>query len=225
MEVRIDEKTKQREPQLMIGYAVIDGVNVSKTNDLLSGEIAQLIKEVRTKYPSRTAMYNSLPIKEMRELFRKNGIDPSKYAPSAEALLKRILDGKDLYRINNVVECNNLGSMRFELPMGVYNLANLVGGVTFRFGEANDFMDTMAKGKMNMKDIILTSDSEKLFGSPISDSPFAMINPDVKNVLLLVYGTNSFGRDNMVSAVKYTAGKIAEHAGGIVSQLEVISSN
>jgi DNA/RNA-binding domain of Phe-tRNA-synthetase-like protein len=224
MRVIIDEATRMKEPNFLVGYAIIQGVSVGKTQNLLKKEIMSVIHSVRDKYNSREEMYGSVAIKEMRDLFKKNGIDPTRYTPSAEALLKRIIDGKDLYRINNIVECNNMGSMRFELPMGVYDLDKLVGDVVFKFGSDSDTMDTMAKGTMGMKNILLTMDDEKLFGSPVSDSPHAMITESVRNVLLLVYGTSGVGREEIASATKYTAQKIAEHSGGIVSKLEVIAS-
>jgi len=224
MDVMIDKEAKMRNPGILIGYAVIEGVSVDKTQKTLKKEIMSVINSVKDKYHSRVDMYATKPIKEIRDLFKKTGIDPSRYTPSAEALLKRIIDGKDLYRINNVVECNNVGSMKFELPMGVYNLNRLVGDIVFKFGSDSDIMETMAKGEMNMKDILLTRDNEKLFGSPISDSPHAMITEDTKNVLLLVYGTTGIGKDYVSKATEYTARKITEYAGGIISKLEVIAS-
>jgi DNA/RNA-binding domain of Phe-tRNA-synthetase-like protein len=224
MEITIDKEAKTRNSEILIGYAIIEGVSIDNTQKPLKKEIMSVINSVKDKYHSRAEMYATKPIKEIRDLFKKTGIDPSRYTPSAEALLKRIIDGKDLYRINNVVECNNVGSMKFELPMGVYNFDRLVGDIVFKFGSDSDIMETMAKGEMNMKDILLTRDNEKLFGSPISDSPHAMITEDTKNVLLLVYGTTGIGKDYVSEATEYTARKITEYAGGVISKLEVIAS-
>ncbi len=224
MDILIDEETKTRNPNIIIGYSIIRNVSVNKSQKPLKKEIMNVVNSVKDQYSSRVDMYVAKPIKEIRDLFRKAGIDPSKYTPSAEALLKRIIDGKELYRINNVVECNNMGSMKFLLPMGVYNLDKLVGNIFFKFGSDSDVMTTMAKGEMNMKNILLTRDNEKLFGSPVSDSPHAMITADTKNILLLVYGTAGVGKDYVTKATEYTAKKIVEHAGGIISKLEVIKS-
>lgn len=224
MEIAIENETRAREPGLLVGYAIINDVSVAKAQKPLKKEIMSVVRSVRDKYASRSDMYVVPAIKGMRDMFKNNGIDPSRYSPSAEALLKRIIDGKDLYRINNVVECNNMGSMRFELPMGVYNSDNLVGDVVFKFGNNSDMMETMAKGEMNMNNILLTRDSEKLFGSPVSDSPHAMITENTKNILLLVYGTSIVGKEYIKEATEYTAKKIAEHAGGTIGRLEVITS-
>jgi|APSaa5957512622_1039677.scaffolds.fasta_scaffold56057_2 DNA/RNA-binding domain of Phe-tRNA-synthetase-like protein len=224
MKVLIAEETMTREPRLVIGYAVINDISVNKAEKPLKKEVLEVVNSVRDKYPSRIEMYVANAIKGMRDLFKRNGTDPSKYAPSAEALLKRIIDGKDLYRINNVVEGNNMGSMKFELPMGVYNMDNLTGDVVFQFGTNSEVMETMAKGGMNMENTLLTRDDEKPFGSPVSDSPRAMIAGNTKNVLLLVYGTSDVGEEYVAQATEYTAKKIIEHAGGSIGELEVISS-
>lgn len=224
MDIVIHDSIRNKEPGFLVGYAIINGVSVCKSQNPLKKQLMEVITDIKNKYSSREQIYLATAIRGMRDLFKRNGLDPSRYAPSAEALLKRIVDGKDLYRINNVVECNNLGSMKFELPMGVYNLDNLRGDITFQFGTELDVMDTMAKGQMNMKDIMLTRDAEKLFGSPVSDSPHAIITDTVKNVLLLVYGPLEVDGDYVLNATEYTAKKIIEHAGGTISRLEVITS-
>lgn len=224
MKIILDEEIKRKLPEFLIGYAIIKDASVEKSNNNLKNEIEKEINEVRKKYISKSDMYAILPIKEMREIFKKTGISANRYIASAEALLRRILDGKELYQINNVVECNNLGSIKFALPMGVYNTDNLSGDVLFKIGSDSDTMDTMAKGKINMKDILLTRDNEKLFGSPISDSPHTIINEKTKNILLLVYGTSGVGKEYIANATEYTAKKIMENSGGIISKLEVITS-
>ncbi len=224
MEIKIGKNIGEREPKFVVGYAFIKEVQIGKAEKSLKREIMEIIKEVRNKYEGRSQMYLSLPIKSMRDLFKRNGIDPSKYSPSAEALLKRIIDGKDLYRINNVVECNNMGSMKYELPMGVYDLDELVGDVIFQLGSEGDFMDTMAKGKMDMRDILFTRDNDKLFGSPISDSPYAMITEDTKNVLLLVYGTRDMAENYLLESTRSTAEKIVQYSKGNLDKFGTITT-
>ncbi len=222
MKIKFDHSVMQNEPGFTVGFAIVSGVTVKKAEKPLKKEIMAAITKAKQKHPSRSAIYSSLPIQSMRDLFKRNGIDPSKYAPSAEALLKRIVDGKDIYRINNVVECNNLGSITYELPMGVYDLSCLAGDVTFAFGTHLDVMDTMAKGKMSMSQCLLTKDSDKLFGSPISDSPHAMITEDSEDILLLVYGPREVGKDYVAKATRCVAEHISMHAQGTISEQGVV---
>jgi DNA/RNA-binding domain of Phe-tRNA-synthetase-like protein len=224
MKIKIDEDLKSEDFELLVGYAVVKDVSVNKAQKPLKKLLMEVMHSVKNKYSSRVEMYSSNKIKEMRNLFKYAGVKDNRYTPSAEALLKRIIDGGDLYRINNIVECNNMASMKFELPCGVYDLDKLVGDVTFKLGTNSDIMETMAKGKMNMENILLTKDEEKLFGSPVSDSPHTKISENSKNILLLVYGTSKIGKDYVLDATKYAAEQISTHADGVISGLEVIAS-
>jgi len=50
------------------------------------------------------------------------GKDPSPYRPSQEALLRGVLQGKGLFKINTVVDANNLISFRSQHSVGSYDL-------------------------------------------------------------------------------------------------------
>jgi hypothetical protein len=43
------------------------------------------------------------PIKALRDAYRALGNDPTRYRGSSEALVRRITQGKELYRVNTVV--------------------------------------------------------------------------------------------------------------------------
>ncbi|MFH1056851.1 MAG: phenylalanine--tRNA ligase beta subunit-related protein, partial [Candidatus Micrarchaeota archaeon] len=53
-----------------------------------------------------------------RKMYRAFGEDPTKRKPSAEALAKRVSNGESLPRVNGIVDCYNLVSLRNLLPIG-----------------------------------------------------------------------------------------------------------
>src|SRR6266851_725836 len=77
-------------------------------------------------------------IRGVRAMFRAWGVDPSRYRPSAEALLRRVVQGKGLYRICNVVDISNLGSIESGWPYGTYNRAAMEPPVALRLGQAGE---------------------------------------------------------------------------------------
>ena len=224
MNIKFHENMNSGAKGFFVGYAVIEGLQIERKNEALKKEIKTEINDIMNRFSAGTSeMYQYSPIVGMRDIFKAKGIDPTKSRPSAEALLKRIIDGKGLYTINTVVDCNNLGSIKYALPMGVYSLESIVGDVIFKFGE-NEYMETMAKGKLNVNGILVSKDSEKLFGSPVSDSPYAMITEKVKSVLLLVYGPANAGEEYVREATRFTANKIALYAKGQVAEIDVKKS-
>ncbi|MEM6966217.1 MAG: hypothetical protein AAF573_15740 [Bacteroidota bacterium] len=51
-------------------------------------------------------------IQSSRKGYKTLGKDPARYRLSAEALLRRVVKGKGLYRVNNVVDLLNLVSFK-----------------------------------------------------------------------------------------------------------------
>ncbi|MCF8231187.1 MAG: hypothetical protein K9J27_03280 [Bacteroidales bacterium] len=52
------------------------------------------------------------PVKDTRQAYKALGKKPARYRVSSEALHRRIIQGKGLYFINNVVDITNLVSIR-----------------------------------------------------------------------------------------------------------------
>jgi DNA/RNA-binding domain of Phe-tRNA-synthetase-like protein len=73
-----------------------------------------------------------------REAYSSFGAKPSRYPCSAEALLKRVLRGDDLPRINTLVDLYNAVSLRFVIPVGGEDLARTVGSSRLRFAAADE---------------------------------------------------------------------------------------
>jgi hypothetical protein len=102
------------------------GVRVLQTPSELKAILEELAAGVAEQYKSATI--SEIPVvKAVRTIFHKTGVDPTRYRPSSEALLRRVLKGKGLYFINSVVDVVNLlfiedaaayGRIRCGLPEG-----------------------------------------------------------------------------------------------------------
>lgn len=74
----------------------------------------------------------------VRRLFKSVGIDPSRYRPSGEALVRRIMKDQGLYHINAIVDINNICSMESLFPLGAYVRSRIQGDVTIRLGRNDE---------------------------------------------------------------------------------------
>ncbi len=57
-------------------------------------------------------------IEASRKAYRACGKDPTRYRLSSESLLRRVLKGKGLYKVNNIVDINNLLSLKYHYSIG-----------------------------------------------------------------------------------------------------------
>jgi len=117
------------------------------------------------------------------------GKDPSRYRGAAEALVRRLISGRRLYKINNVVEINNLISLQCLHPVASYDAERIDGEVRFRLGHRCESYKGIGKEIINTEDLPVFADNLGAFGSPTSDSERTMIRP---NTLMIVIAIMSF---------------------------------
>lgn len=125
-------------------------------------------------------------IKESRQAYKNIGKDPSRYRVSSEALIRRILQGKGLYKINNVVDVNNLISMESKYSVGSYDIEKLGNNLEFRIGNKDEQYKGIGKEFINIENLPVFSDETGAYGSPTSDSERAMITSNSKEILTVV---------------------------------------
>jgi DNA/RNA-binding domain of Phe-tRNA-synthetase-like protein len=78
-----------------------------------------------------------------RNAMRAFGIDPTQYRSAAEALLRRLTKKGDIPSINALVDLGNLVSIRYALPVAVFDTRVLQGPVTVRFATGHERYTTL----------------------------------------------------------------------------------
>src|SRR6516162_10999010 len=73
-----------------------------------------------------------------RAVFRNFGVEPTQYRSSAEALLRRLTKKGDIPGINKLVDLGNLVSIRYGLPVAVFERRALHGTVTVHFADGSE---------------------------------------------------------------------------------------
>src|SRR5256712_9439595 len=73
-----------------------------------------------------------------RSAMRGFGVDPTQYRSAAEALLRRLTKKGDIPSINQLVDLGNLVSIRYALPVAVFDTRALQGPVTVHFAAGTE---------------------------------------------------------------------------------------
>ena len=153
-------------------------------------ELAKLLDEVcaqKLKEFTVESLAEAEPVRAVRAIFRGWGMDPSKYRPSSEALLRRVVQGKGLYRVSNVVDIGNLVSIETGWPLGCYDRSRVKEPVELRHGTSGESYEGIGKKTWNLEGRPVLADSAGPFGSPISDSTRSMITESARNVMIVIY--------------------------------------
>lgn len=125
------------EPKLHFGILVGKGL---KNSESKSSDINRLrAAENKIRQAINTEELRNLPIVQgYRNTMEKAGINPNKYSPSTEAMLKRVLKGSSLPEINALVDLCNAVSLENQISLGGHDLMDIHEDLTVCFAEGTE---------------------------------------------------------------------------------------
>lgn len=182
IEVRISKELKELCPNLVLG-CIQATVTLKEDDTVLSKEIINLCKQINDNI-ALEQIANIPEIIDARETYKKLGKSPSRYRVSSEALLRRVVQGKGLYQINNIVDINNFISLKSKYSLGTYDIGKVQPPIVFTIGTEGQTYKGIGKDLINIANLPVFTDCLGSFGSPTSDSERAMITMDTKKILM-----------------------------------------
>ena len=151
-------------------------------------EIEALGEHYRETLTTETLKERSA-IAATRRVYRACGKDPSRYRPAAEALIRRLLQGKELYRIDTLVDLINLASMRFGYSIGGFDADKIEGDtLILGIGRAGEPYEGIGRGMLNIEGLPVYRDNQGGVGTPTSDNERTKIDLHTTHLLVLVNG-------------------------------------
>jgi DNA/RNA-binding domain of Phe-tRNA-synthetase-like protein len=216
--ISIEPALKRIVPDLALGVLVAP-VHVTAHDDRLWAEIDRRIREIQSGF--RLEVLGDIPeVKAVRDAYRALGKDPSRYRGSAEALLRRTLQGKGLYRINTVVDVNNLISLETGQPVGSYDLTRVTPPVLFRIGQPGEPYKGIGKDQINIDGLPVFADAIGPFGSPTSDSERTMITLATTSVMMVIVSFT--GQRHLANHLDRATRLLSAYAGAHASGIETL---
>ena len=124
-----------------------------------------------------------------RTIYKKCGKDPSRYRPASEQLIRRMLQGKELYQIDTLVDLINLASISYGYSIGGFDAAKFVGDtLTLGIGREGEPYEGIGRGPLNIAGLPVYRDGEGGVGTPTSDHERTMITLDTRHLVVLING-------------------------------------
>jgi len=180
MTISISQKLKEVAPTLKLGILIAD-VTVTEHNDNLWSEIDAFVSKFDLEM-SQIAELSA--IQEARKAYRALGKDPTRYRLSSDSLMRRIVKAKGLYKVNDIVDLNNLLSLQSGHSIGTYDLDKLSGDIVYGIGQANEDYIGIGRGPLNIEGLPVLKDNKGSFGSATSDSERSMVSLNTKKILM-----------------------------------------
>ena len=155
------------------------------SEDRFAQEVHALEDELKT---AGKQVLQDARVLQMRVTFRAMpDMDPTRYRPSSEALLRRFTE-TGFFRINPLVDMNNLLSARLKVPLGIYDLGRLPKSAwVYRIGLEGETYQTFSGQSKNAAGKLVMSDDDGVFGSPVADSGRASISAETTGFAVVAY--------------------------------------
>ena len=219
MDLKIDDALKAKCPKTALG-CVSALVEAQPSPPALIAELDNCEQAI-LRVPEPRAVLESPQILATRAAYKALGKDPARYRGSAEALLRRVIAGKSLPRINAVVDIINLVSVESRLSIGLYDLAHVQGDVVFRAGRAGETYKGIGKYDLNLEGLPVFCDALGPHGSPTSDSERTMVTSATKRVLAVIISFG--GKEGLDRWTQRLSELFAQYASGNNCETQIIS--
>lgn len=183
MEIKL---STQLPNDISLAYTEIEFQNNDKLTMFWEEQLNPLIERIGQHDTLATIREDPI-IQVTKKLYRTLGKDPSRFRPSSDSLLRRVVKGKGLYQVNALVDLNNYLSLKYRLPFGSYDLERIQGAITLTKGQSNQEYPGIGKKMINLENLLILEDQQGPFGSSTSDSTRTMIKKSTTHAVIVCY--------------------------------------
>ena len=218
MKITITDKIKSKCPNFRLGVISCSVQISTNRNDLWE----EINTKIATLQDLKTESISKIPtVSATRKAYKAFGKDPSRYRPSAEALLRRVVKGTDLYRINNVVDLLNLVSITTGYSIGGFDFNKIEGDISVGVGEADEPYEGIGRGVLNIEGLPILRDVKSGFGTPTSDCVRTCVTEETNRFLMAILDFD--GLDELQNAMDLAIDLLKRFGGASDFEMEVVT--
>ena len=132
-------------PDVAGGVLLADGLTADETPQALAAAFAAEQGAVLDRLGQ--APLSEVPsLFAWRRTFRSFGVDPTAYRSAAEALLRRLTKQGSIPSINTLVDIGNLVSIRYALPVAMFDRRSITGTLAVRPATGDESFADLGSG-------------------------------------------------------------------------------
>ena len=196
MNIIVSQEIKSVCPSF-VGAAVEACVTNSKYCQELWDEIHALEDRFRQELTT-DSLKELTSIAATRRVYKACGKDPSRYRPASEQLIRRMLQGKELYQIDTLVDLVNLASVAYGYSIGGFDADKFVGDtLTLGIGREGEPYEGIGRGMLNIAGLPVYRDAQGGVGTPTSDNERTKMTIETTHLVVLINGYD--GNEERVS--------------------------
>ncbi len=201
-----DHEILERFPHVVGGVIHADGVrNRPAPPDLTAAFVAE--QRAVIERIGDTPLSELPTLAAWRGVFRGFDVNPTKYRSAAEALLRRLTKQGDLPSINTLVDLANLVSVRYALPVAVFDQRAVSGGTIVRFAHGGERWGDLGSSQTEHPEpgeVIFADDDEQVSARRWCwrQSRSSAAGDDTSEILVTVEGHHAAAADDIDRALR-----------------------
>ena len=149
-------------PSVVGGVIIAEDLAAESTPSEFSSHYLAEQKKILGKHESLPL--SQIPsIYDWRRAFRQFGTNPTKYRSAAEALLRRLTKKGSIPNINLLVDIANLVSIRYSLPVAVFDTRSIAPPLTVHYADGSELFTPLGSGRQEHPNVgeVVFSDRTK----------------------------------------------------------------
>ena len=213
-----DEQLSANYPDLVAGVIVARDMTNLPTSEALR-EI-YLAEQAAVKARIGDTPLSQLPsLSAWRRAISAFGVSPTKYRSAAEALLRRLTKKGDIPCINTLVDIGNLVSIRYGLPVAIFDTSQIAGPITVHYSDGGEqYMELGSDAVMHPEaGEVIFSDEKRMVVARRwcwRQSATSAANAATTDAVITVEAHHENGRADIENALQDLLALFAQYAGG-----------
>ncbi len=187
MKYKIQSEIFDNYPDLRVGIVVGKNLKNSNINSDLRRQINENCQNFLKEYNSQNLLDHP-NISAWRKTYQSFGVKPKDHKPTAEALLKRVINNHPFPNINTAVDAYLAVELVYLLPIGGYDIDKVNGDIYLRYSKGEEIFYPLGSDEpeYTKQGEVVYSDKERVLTRRWNyrDSDFTKITIESKNIIL-----------------------------------------
>ena len=197
---------------------IATGMTNTPTSAELQAEYAAEQEAVKVKI-GNTPLSELPSLNAWRRAMAAFGVSPTKYRSAAEALLRRLTKKGDIPNINTLVDIGNLISIRYGVPVAIFDSHQVNGVVTVDYSDGTEHYTELGSDEVihpEVGEVVFSDESKMVIARRWCwrQSRSSAAGPNTQNAIITVEAQHDGGREDIEMALIDLQKLLQTYAGG-----------
>ncbi|MBZ0298152.1 MAG: hypothetical protein K8J31_00315, partial [Anaerolineae bacterium] len=209
---------------LLVTALIVGGVILAE--GMHNGPSAAALQQVFVaEQQAVVARIGDTPLSELpalaawRRAFSKFGVKPTQYRSACEALLRRLTKKGDIPSINTLVDIGNIVSIRYALPVAVFDTRLLKGPLTVHFADGSERFTELDSDEVmhpEVGEVVFSDETKRVYARRWCwrQSAESAAQDDTVDAIITFEAQHDGGRGDVEQARDDLLTLLQEYAGG-----------